>query len=116
MKEIFYYGSAPCDEECAQVGGVEYAEQAYIECSLYKRQLERLVDEHYGKNLPSGVTFKIKRENHDFGFYYEVVGECRTDDEAALDVLYWVDNHTPATWDPDLKERLQDEISELRGS
>jgi hypothetical protein len=116
MKETIYYGSAPCDEDCAQVGGPEYAERAYLECSLYKRQIERLVDDHYGVNRPSGVTFKLKREDHDFGFYYEVVGECRIDDEAALDVLLWVDNHLPATWDPDLKERLQHENSKLRGT
>lgn len=113
MKETFYYGSAPCDEDCAQLGTAIYAERAYIECSLYKRQIERLIDEHYGKNLPSGVTLKVKHQNHDFGSYYEVVGECRTDDEAALDVMIWIDNHAPTKWDPDLKERLLGEIAKL---
>jgi len=75
MRDYLSIGSAPCDEECAQVGSPDYSTQARIECRAYMEQLRRLYPE------PQGGYFKLKSFPHDFGSYYEVVAVYDTEDE-----------------------------------
>lgn len=67
-KELFYIGSSPFDEDCAQTVSPDFAERNHRECAAYALQLARA----YGEP-PEGAYLAIKRENHDFGIYREVV-------------------------------------------
>lgn len=79
MRDYLSIGSAPCDEECAQVGSPDYSTQARIECRAYMEQLRRLYPE------PQGGYFKLKSFPHDFGSYYEVVAVYDDEDEEATE-------------------------------
>ena len=93
-------GSAPYDEDCAQVGSPDYEHRAKLECRRYKRQLERDFP------IPDGINaeYSIKRFSHDFGSYYEVAIVYNEEDEASLDFAYDMADHTPARWEiPEIK-------------
>lgn len=76
-------GSAPCDEDCAQVGEPNYATQAALECARYIKALR----EHYGQE-PEGAVLKIKGFSHDFGLYYEVVCVYDAENASAVDYAF----------------------------
>ncbi|HSW57589.1 MAG TPA: hypothetical protein VLH15_04255 [Dehalococcoidales bacterium] len=61
-------GSAPVDEDCAQVGSKNYAEMARGECEEYIR----LIRASLGFE-PARARLAVKTFPHDFGTYYEVV-------------------------------------------
>ena len=63
-------GSSPSDEDCAQLGSDNYDVLSRIELNAYVHQLERMFP--YVKNSDS-LKFAVKRFNHDFGTYAEVV-------------------------------------------
>lgn len=80
MIDFFYIGPAPADEECAQTGVTEGAARLNrIECERYIEAL-RLA---YGDE-PEGAHYRIKRESHDFGAYYEVCIYFDTNDDEAI--------------------------------
>ena len=64
MRDYINIGSAPVEEQCAQVGRDNYRAMARLECRAFKEQLER--------KFPDG-EFGIKSFPHDFGTYFEVV-------------------------------------------
>ena len=44
MNNYLYIGSAPCDEDCAQVGTDGYREQALKECNALLAQMHRKME------------------------------------------------------------------------
>ena len=65
-----YLGSTPCDEECASVGDDHYGFDSRIEIAAYIAQLQRTFHFH---SEDAAVSFRKKRDSHDYGSYYEVV-------------------------------------------
>jgi hypothetical protein len=103
--EYMELGSTPYDEDCAQVGSVEYNKYARKEMEIYINQLDRMFPDAESK----GIDFKIKWFNHDFGRYGEVCAYWNTDDEIADEYVYIIESDLPSNWD----EQAKQELSEL---
>lgn len=100
--EYLELGPCPVEEPCVNVGevgraneddaatDVQYDQRAQAECLRWKAQLEN----HF-KPFPPGVWLGIKRFNHDFGPYYEVVAYYREGDE---DFAINMQNNLPLKW------------------
>ena len=93
-------GPVPSDENCAQVGQVDYYEQAKKECTAYVKQLKR----QFGQ--PDGVSFVITSNPHDFGTYYEVAVKFHDDVESELAFALRVNHELPSQWDDEAKTEL----------
>lgn len=92
-----YLGSAPYNEDCAQVEtGADYLPQMRRELTAYKHQLERLFPEYKG-------YFKTKWERHDFGTYGEIVVYYKHG--AAVTWEDVIDN-IPGEWDQEALNEL----------
>ncbi len=98
-KDYMYLGSTPSGEDCAQVGSPDYETRAKKECHRYIACLR----DKYGDE-PDDAQLLIKKEPHDFGFYYEVV--CQFDPDSEIESAYafqveegletWPDDERPA--------------------
>lgn len=88
-------GSTPCDEECAQVGSENYAENVKKESQRYIRQLKRQFPEWEVK----GVSFGLKSFQHDFGTYHEVVVRFDEMNDEACSYAYHIEDNLPANWE-----------------
>lgn len=95
MKDFLYLGPVPCDESCAQVGDNDFRRKATIEMKAYISLLKR----KFPLTEESGVTLRIKWENHDFGAYGEVVAEYDYHNEEALAYALRIENNLPYEWD-----------------
>lgn len=102
MKDHIDIGSSPSEEDCAQVGQKDYADQARLECHTFIEQLRRM----FGKE-PEGANLAIKSNPHDFGTYLSVV--CYFDDasEEATKYAFKLESETPAEWDERSKKYLK---------
>jgi len=88
-------GSAPSDEDCAQVGiDDNYEVRARRECRALINQLKRLCGDP-----PPAARFRIMANPHDFGTYYSVVIDFDSGDEAAAAYAYRCDEESPDQWD-----------------
>lgn len=91
--ERLEFGSAPYDEDCAQVGTPGYREQAEAECQRYIEQLTRQ------SPPPAGARLVITRNPHDFGTYLEVAASFDPEDEEQSNWAYTLEDNLPANWD-----------------
>ena len=96
-----YIGSAPCDEECAQVGAEYYSELAKLEC----RELVRMLKEKLGTQ--AGTELRIKSNSHDFGSYYSV--HCYFDSKVkeAIEYALKCEDECPMKWDDEARKKLR---------
>jgi|688.fasta_scaffold19139_14 hypothetical protein len=88
--EFIYLGSTPANEKPLPVGdpGV------WDECQRWRRQLEK----KFGASKPETCSFRIMREAHEFGSYYEVAIRFDPSDRRALDWAYEVESNLPTEW------------------
>ena len=96
MREYLEIGSAPHDEDCAQVGTEDYAKRAKRECSLFAQQILK----HYGE--PEYGYLTVKGHAHDFGTYYEVRACYDDEDEESTKWVFDIEGDVKgvlATWD-----------------
>ena len=84
MRDFLSLGSSPIDEECVQVGELEYASRAKQECA-------RFID----------LVRRTKAFPHDLGTYYEVVCFFDPEIQASVDYAYRCEGETPTTWKED---------------
>lgn len=103
MIEKLEIGSSPTEENCAQVGDVDYSTKALIECQEYKNQLKRHYFTQNKRDLPEGCRLSIRGNNHDFGEYYEVVARFDILDEEAAEAAFWLEANAPEHWDDEAK-------------
>ncbi|AQH06195.1 hypothetical protein A9R05_45225 (plasmid) [Burkholderia sp. KK1] len=106
MVETIEIGSAPCDEQCAQIGESNYPERSRAECRAFINQIKRAMGEP-----PEGVGLFIKSNAHDFGTYREVavkVTGLLTEEarEKALEYAYRCESDSPASWDDEARAEL----------
>lgn len=87
-------GSAPSDEDCAQLGSDDYEVRAKRECRALVNQLKRQCG-----TPPPNTRFRIKSNPHDFGTYYSVVIEFDPEDDEAAAYAYRCDEASPSQWD-----------------
>ena len=93
-RDYLAIGSAPCEEECAQVGSDNYRERAQQECTRYITVLrEKLGPE------PEGASLRIHGYEHDFGTYYEVTCYFNDNKPEAVAYAYACEAYGPVTWD-----------------
>lgn len=103
MRDYFVIGSTPIDEPCIQVRpDNDYHFPMKQECCIYKRQLERFFPEP-----PPGISFSVKRFEHDFGAYTEVCVYFDDDDETQIDYAARVEGSPPERWDATAREELK---------
>lgn len=101
-------GSAPCEEDCAQVGSSNYTILANLEMDLYIDQLNRQFSDLIENDL---IFFHKKWFNHDFGRYGEVVVSYNPDKEESFHAALYVENNIPYNWDEEaVKERKRIEL------
>lgn len=94
MTDIVYIGPVPADEECQQVGTVDYdASAARAECIRFRD----LIRAKLGVE-PEGARLAIKSNPHDYGSCYEVVCYYDCDSETATDYAFRCENAAPTTW------------------
>jgi hypothetical protein len=102
-RETIIVGSTPYDEECAQVGTPDYRQRAWVEMSVFIKQLRR----QFGTE-PEGCRLTIKAFPHDFGTYHEVVVIVDdSNNQAALEWAINVENNCPAHWDSEARKQLE---------
>jgi len=97
-------GPTPSAEECSQVGAknYDYIKLNKIEVKTYIEQLERMFS-----NIPDGAFFKVQRNIHEFGTYYEAAIKYEDDNEAAVEYAFNVENNTPENWDEIARKSLE---------
>lgn len=86
-------GSAPYEEECAQVGTDRYKWRAKKECWEYRRQLLRMFPE------VDAVELKVAGINSGEGKVYQVVVKYDSRDGNSIDAAHHILNNVPAKWD-----------------
>lgn len=106
MVETIEIGSAPCEEQCAQVKAFDYPQRGRAECRAYINQIRRVMGEP-----PEGANLFIKSNPHDFGTYLEVVAKVggplsQEAREKALDYAYRCESESPANWDDEARAEL----------
>ena len=95
MRDYFYLGSSPCEEPCVQVtsdGGYIGAMRA--ECRRFIDLIRRVLGPE-----PEGARLTIKREEHDFGSYFEVVCHFDTDLPESVEYACRCESDAPTRWD-----------------
>ena len=86
--DFIYIGPCPAEEACSQIGVTEGFERINrLECHAYIQALRKV----YGPE-PDGAFLYTKRENHDFGSYFEVVCKYDENNEIATDYAYRLEN------------------------
>jgi hypothetical protein len=86
-------GTTPVDEPCAQVGSPDYIRQAQAECVRFID----LLRDRFGPE-PLGARLGIKRFSHDFGDYIEVVCHYDTEETAAAEYAFRLEDELPERW------------------
>lgn len=102
MTEFLYIGPVPAEEDCEQVGEDCNYNKMCGECRVYGEQLARLFPEQ----VKTGIWFKTKAEQHDFGRYYELVVCYDPNDPAQVTAAFHVEANLPSTWDDKARQDL----------
>ena len=96
-RDFIDVGSAPSEEDCAQVGSPDYHARARPECIRYIALLRQT----FGPEPPQ-ASLRVKSNPHDFGSYLSVVCYFDDDDEESANYAYRCEEAPPTTWnDPD---------------
>ena len=94
--DYVYLGSAPGDEDCAQLGDPDYAEKSRSECQRYIELILKVFEQHHGREPRCRV--RRKSQQHDFGTYYEVVASFDYTIKGQVDDAYWIEENAPTSW------------------
>ncbi len=92
--DVVYLGTAPANEECAQVGSPDYQDRALRECRAYAEAIRKVLGPE-----PEGARLRVKRESHDYGSYWELIVEYDGGNEAAARYAARCDAEAPTTWE-----------------
>lgn len=94
IRDYLTIGSAPADEECAQVGEPDYGNKARRECRAYIAQLRR----EFGRE-PEGANLVTRFFPHDSGTYLEVVCYYEDDVPESVEYAYRLERDALPNWD-----------------
>lgn len=101
-REYLELGPVPIEEECAQVGELNFIEKAKRECKTYAKQLVRMYPD---------MEFAVRGFNHDFGKYYEVIVFYDPENPEAVDKTYELEANLPYRWDDIARAELQGSLN-----
>jgi hypothetical protein len=107
MIDYVFIGSAPAEEDCAQVGQYDYSMRARKECRAYISLIKRHF-ESQGISIPNELLV-IKSEAHDFGSYLEVACKINSTDpraEELYDLACRIESESPTRWDEKALQEL----------
>ena len=96
--DSFELGSAPWNEdECVQIEEDEnYLLKMKEECERFKRMLENRFS-----GISDLVEVEVKKTNHEFGEYYEVMVNYDENNQESLEIASLIERHLPAVWQDD---------------
>ena len=101
MQDHTFVGSCPSEERVVQLGSPNFSSRALAHCVAYRDQLIR----EFGP--PPGTSYlKVKRQEHDFGFFFEVAVFFETENQKEVDYMYTLEDHSPTKWDEKAKKEL----------
>lgn len=105
MRDTVVLGSAPADEDCANLGSDGYYDQARMECAALIRQIRRI-----NGSEPTGAALLIQSFTHDFGDYLQVV--CRYDDRFPESKSYALlcEDTFPDAWDAEAVKEVKADV------
>ena len=89
MKEYLCLGPVPAEEDCAQVGTVNYHIRALKESTRYCNLL---------KQLYPNARIQVEKFPHDFGMYFEVVVVFDDSNEQEIAQAFEVEKCPYTTW------------------
>lgn len=100
MTDQFHIGAAPALEPCVQVGMQDYHRLARLECLAYMAAIIAVHGPPPGFHDPGSdiCRFRLSRNAHDFGTYYEVAICFDGSNEAAREYALQVEEGL-ASWD-----------------
>lgn len=103
MRDSLSIGSAPANEDGAQVGSDDYHKRARAELQAFKNLIRRTIGPE-----PEGASLVVKSNQHDFGTYLDL--ECVFDDRhpEAVTYCFEVERKTPSDWDDVAKRELRE--------
>ena len=96
MANYISIGSSPSDEDCAQTTNPDYDTLSRQECERFRQLILNICGPP-----PESAWVGVKKFPYecDSGFYREVVVFYHDTDSEGIDYAYWVENHSPTTWD-----------------
>lgn len=103
MKEIMELGSAPCDEDCAQVGIDGYESRMQKEVLAFVRMLKR----SFPEAKSNGCNFRYKIFQHDFGMYKEAIVEFNPNSITSSKYIEKIEDELPVNWDKEAREEIE---------
>ena len=86
--------TVPPEEECSQVGGHTYSDDARVEGKRYIELLRKFLGTE-----PAGSQFKFAMNPHDLGTYYTVRYVFDDEDETHVTYMRRIEDEGPASWD-----------------
>ena len=94
MKDYLSIGPTPASESCQQLGSPNYDEgMAIEECHKFIKRIREVCGPEKGLS-----RLVVKRNDHDFGTYYDVNVRFDDEDEEGMDYAYFVESNAPETW------------------
>jgi len=94
MIDYLEIGPVPADEDCQQCGTPGYCTiAARAECVRFMTAIRLTCGIE-----PQGAWLSIKRNEHDFGTYYEVIVKYDDNYPEAIDYAFKVESEAPTTW------------------
>ncbi|HRO59092.1 MAG TPA: hypothetical protein PK177_08005 [Burkholderiaceae bacterium] len=94
FSEYVTIGAAPGEERCAQLGSDDYEADSRVECTVFKRMLERLFPTD-----GTAIRYQVRKFPHDFGSYREVVICAPEGTPGFLVKATEVEHNVPVQWD-----------------
>ena len=94
MRSYVELGPVPANENCAQVGAIDYYDVARKECWRYVELLRKKFGEE-----PEGARLAVKSFPHDFGSYLEVICYFDEEKEESEKYAYNMENNLPEYWE-----------------
>ncbi len=105
MIDELFLSTTPVNEPCAQLGAPDYHRRTRAECRAFIGQLHRQFGEP-----PAGAWLKVRRCEHDFGTYHELVVRFDDSCEQAVDFAYQLEGELPLQWDDIARAELEEAL------
>ena len=94
MRDCFYLGPAPAEEECAQSIDRDFEARNKAECLAYIKAIRRVLGPE-----PDGARLAVKTETgSDFGPYRECVVYFDSSNREAVEYASRCEEHAPVRW------------------
>lgn len=97
-----HIGASPYDESPATLDEPDYSVRVRAELRAFANQCRRIYKAQHGKEMTARLS--LKRFNHDFGEYFELVAFA--ENAAEINEVDWLEANVPALWDEEALNEL----------